>query len=144
MAKLPRDVRGKFCGAPAARRVPTLRPGVCLSRSAPPEGRWRGERFMTPLDRVALFEHDLVVQAGAGTGKTHALVTLYLHLIGGLTDARRRTPPNRILVVTFTDKASGELKERVRARVAQLAASKRIPRAETTLSMAATQLDVSL
>jgi ATP-dependent exoDNAse (exonuclease V) beta subunit len=29
-----------------------------------------------PLERIARFPRDLVVRAGAGTGKTHALVTL--------------------------------------------------------------------
>jgi ATP-dependent exoDNAse (exonuclease V) beta subunit len=77
---------------------------------------------VTPLEKIARFERDLVVQAGAGTGKTHALVTLYLHLVGGLTAARRAVAPPRIAVVTFTDKAAGELKERVRARLSKLAA----------------------
>ena len=69
---------------------------------------------MTTLESIVRFERDLMVQAGAGTGKTHALVTLYLHLVGGLTAAKCRIPPSRIAVVTFTDKAAGELKERIR------------------------------
>ena len=36
------------------------------------------------------FERDTVLRAGAGAGKTQALVGLYLHLIGGAT-ARRPT-----------------------------------------------------
>jgi ATP-dependent exoDNAse (exonuclease V) beta subunit len=96
---------------------------------------------VTPLDRIARFERDLVVQAGAGTGKTHALVTLYLHLVGGLTAARRRVPPTRIVVVTFTEKAAGELRERLRARLGALALD---PTAEATLVDAARALELPL
>ncbi len=73
------------------------------------------------LAAIARFERDLVVQAGAGTGKTHALVTLYLHLVGGLTASAVRSPPNRIVVITFTDKAATELKQRIRERLTPLA-----------------------
>lgn len=98
-----------------------------------------------PIDRVARFPRDLVVQAGAGTGKTHALVTLYLHLVGGATASRRRVAPPRIAVVTFTEKAAGELKERIRARLAGVA---REPTPELTneptLAAAARELGVTL
>ncbi|HEX6837896.1 MAG TPA: UvrD-helicase domain-containing protein, partial [Polyangia bacterium] len=100
---------------------------------------------MTPLERIARFPQDLVVRAGAGTGKTHALVTLYLHLVGGVTASRRRTPPPRIAVVTFTDKAAGELKERIRTRLgAVVAAPGEIERIEPTLAAAARELGVAL
>jgi ATP-dependent exoDNAse (exonuclease V) beta subunit len=52
-----------------------------------------------------------VIQAGAGTGKTHRLVTLCLQLFaGGLA-------PARLCAVTFTEKAAAELKGRIRKRV---------------------------
>jgi ATP-dependent helicase/nuclease subunit A len=95
----------------------------------------------TPLERIARFATDLAVQAGAGTGKTHALVTLYLHLVGGVTASRRRVPPPRIAVVTFTDKAAGELKERIRARLGAVVSS--VER-EPTLLGAAKELGVVL
>ncbi len=59
-----------------------------------------------------------VVQAGAGTGKTHNLVSLCIQLLGGATPI----PPARLWAVTFTEKAAGELKGRIRARVDELAA----------------------
>lgn len=100
---------------------------------------------MTPLERIARFERDLVVQAGAGTGKTHALVTLYLHLVGGATARRARVAAPRIAVVTFTDKAAGELKERIRARVGAVAAApEQLARLEPTLPAAARELGVTL
>ena len=49
-----------------------------------------------------------VVEASAGTGKTYALVRLFLrHILDG-------TPIEEILVVTFTTAATEELRERVR------------------------------
>ncbi len=72
------------------------------------------------LGAIGDFASDLVVQAGAGTGKTHALVTLYLHLVTGLGARGGPVPPARILVITFTDKAAGELRERIRARLARV------------------------
>lgn len=96
---------------------------------------------MTPLERIARFPQDLVVRAGAGTGKTHALVTLYLHLVGGVTASRRRVAPPRIAVVTFTDKAAGELKQRIRERLGVVVER---PELEATLTAAARELGVGL
>ena len=61
----------------------------------------------------------LVIQAGAGTGKTHQLVSVCLDLLGG----EGALPPARLWAVTFTEKAAAELKGRIRARVDELAAS---------------------
>jgi ATP-dependent exoDNAse (exonuclease V) beta subunit len=64
--------------------------------------------------------HDRAVQAGAGTGKTHALVTQYLHLCAGLTAHGKPIEPRQIAAMTFTDKAAGEMLERLRQRVGRL------------------------
>ncbi|HEY5676441.1 MAG TPA: UvrD-helicase domain-containing protein, partial [Myxococcales bacterium] len=58
-----------------------------------------------------------VVQAGAGTGKTHNLVSLCVQLLGGA----QPLPPAKLWAVTFTEKAAAELKGRIRARVDELA-----------------------
>ena len=49
----------------------------------------------------------LLVVAGAGTGKTRALVYRVAHLLG------RGVPPHRILLLTFTRRAAQEMLGRV-------------------------------
>lgn len=61
-----------------------------------------------------------MVQAGAGTGKTHALVTQYLHLCLGLTAHEESIAPRDLVVLTFTEKAATELKERIQTRMQNL------------------------
>jgi len=54
----------------------------------------------------------LVVEAAAGTGKTTELVTRIVAVIKG-----GRARLDRIVAVTFTDAAAGELKLRVRTAI---------------------------
>ncbi len=66
------------------------------------------EPFKLPLSGTRLIE------ASAGTGKTHAISNLYLRAV-----LERELEPRRILVVTFTRAATAELGERIRARLRQ-------------------------
>lgn len=65
-----------------------------------------------------------LIEASAGTGKTFTIALLYARLIlqhGGNTAFPRALSPEDILVVTFTDAATQELKDRIRARLADAA-----------------------
>lgn len=65
-----------------------------------------------------------LIEASAGTGKTFTISALYLRLIlghGGEQGFARELLPPQILVVTFTDAATKELRERIRARLAEAA-----------------------
>ncbi len=54
----------------------------------------------------------VLVEAGAGTGKTHLLVDRVCRLV------ERGTALDRIVAITFTEKAAGELRARIRDEVA--------------------------
>lgn len=62
-----------------------------------------------------------LIEASAGTGKTFTLVILYLRLLLGL-DTPLRSPlrVDQILVVTFTEAATQELRERLRRHIRAL------------------------
>jgi len=67
----------------------------------------------TPLDPLAIPLTGVhLVEASAGTGKTHTITTLYLRL---LLEGRRTV--EEILVVTFTNAATAELRAKIRARL---------------------------
>ncbi len=62
-----------------------------------------------------------LIEASAGTGKTYTIAALYLRLLLGHGDAgaahARALDVDEILVVTFTEAATEELRDRVRARI---------------------------
>ncbi|WP_312936885.1 exodeoxyribonuclease V subunit beta [Pseudomonas sp.] len=66
-----------------------------------------------------------LIEASAGTGKTFTISALYLRLVLGHGEGEcgfgRELLPPQILVVTFTDAATKELRDRIRSRLAQAA-----------------------
>ncbi|WP_112151305.1 exodeoxyribonuclease V subunit beta [Rahnella sp. NFIX50] len=65
-----------------------------------------------------------LIEASAGTGKTFTIAALYVRLVlghGGDNAFSRPLTPPEILVVTFTDAATKELRDRIRARLSQAA-----------------------
>jgi ATP-dependent exoDNAse (exonuclease V) beta subunit len=57
---------------------------------------------------------NLLVDAGAGTGKTTILVARVVELVAPSDDALAAVPLGRVAAITFTRKAAGELKFRIR------------------------------
>lgn len=63
--------------------------------------------------RLFQFPHVLIVEASAGSGKTYALAKRYTQLLINPYLKPEEIPLNTILAITFTNKAVGEMKERI-------------------------------
>ena len=84
-----------------------------MSKASPPPPP--DEKFR--LAAVASRGENLLVDAGAGTGKTTLLVRRLVELVAPSNDMAEAMPLDRVAAVTFTRKAAGELKLRVREKL---------------------------
>jgi ATP-dependent helicase/nuclease subunit A len=76
------------------------------------------ERNPTPEQAAAIVAagRDVLLEAGAGTGKTGVMVDRYCRLV-----CEAGISPDAILAFTFTDKAAAELRQRIRAELTRRA-----------------------
>ena len=68
--------------------------------------------FSRPMPK----RRNLVIEAGAGTGKTTAIIAEVLRIML----ENEEVSPERIILVTFTEKAAGEIADRIHAALAEL------------------------
>ena len=67
---------------------------------------------------IRCIEKNVVVSAGAGSGKTRVLVERFLYILEqGLQEADKNVSPRTILAVTFTRKAATEMRDRIRRKL---------------------------
>ncbi|MEW6433999.1 MAG: UvrD-helicase domain-containing protein [Myxococcota bacterium] len=99
---------------------PARRPPKSAPRREPPPAEAPAGGTIALPEGLRL-ERNLAVLAGAGAGKTYSLVTMCLHLLSGAREGHAPIDCAGLGLLTFTDKAAGEMRGRLRARLEALA-----------------------
>ncbi|MBL8909470.1 MAG: UvrD-helicase domain-containing protein [Archangium sp.] len=108
----------------APRPAPSPEPQLELIAAPPPpppELKVVENAPVADLGEVLRLERNLALLAGAGAGKTHSLVTMCLHLLGGARRDWDAISPAKLGLLTFTEKAADEMRGRLRDRLDGLA-----------------------
>ena len=66
---------------------------------------------------ISLRDRNILVSAAAGSGKTAVLVQ---RILSKIMDTERPVDIDRLLIMTFTRAAAGEMKERISAAIDQI------------------------
>ena len=66
---------------------------------------------------ISLRDRNILVSAAAGSGKTAVLVQ---RILSKIMDTERPVDIDRLLIMTFTRAAAGEMKERISAAIDQM------------------------
>ena len=95
---------------------------------------------LNPQQRQAAETIDgpLLIIAGAGSGKTGVITTRIAHMV------TRGISPSSILAMTFTNKAAGEMKDRVKEMLAGLEVEGIVPGTEPAMSAKAAATDLTI
>ncbi|MFZ2112857.1 MAG: UvrD-helicase domain-containing protein [Solirubrobacteraceae bacterium] len=97
--------------------IPTTQQQLALDYEQQPVHGGVPERQLTDEQEraVASRQASLLLAAGAGSGKTSVLVERFVRAV-----REDGVAPGQILAITFTERAAGELRQRVRARMLEL------------------------
>lgn len=74
------------------------------------------------------------IEASAGTGKTYTIQLMVAKMIAGESEESEGTPLKKILIVTYTEKAAGELKDRIRKKIDEVLVNGKIDKDEPALT----------
>jgi ATP-dependent exoDNAse (exonuclease V) beta subunit len=103
--------QGELAHRGLAPKVPVPDPERVLQLPPSPTGLPEGWRLET----------NLAAFAGAGSGKTYGLVTCALHVLAGARAGKEPIAPSALCMLAFTEKAAGEMRERLLERLELLA-----------------------
>ena len=102
------------------------------------------KKLVDQADRDAAVEErkrDVIVLAGAGSGKTTLLTARFVERVAPSSDQTQPLPIERIVAVTFTRKAAGELKNRIRFELLSLLETRLTPERKLRVQAALSGLD---